>query len=60
MASPIGSYLLNVRVAGHLYYKEAEKQLAALGLTRKAGKDLNCSGVECLSASNCLSLSLLP
>ncbi|KAK4435962.1 hypothetical protein Salat_0759900 [Sesamum alatum] len=26
-ASPIGSYLLNVRVVGYLYDKEAEKQL---------------------------------
>uniref|UniRef100_A0A2N9I952 Nodulin-like domain-containing protein n=1 Tax=Fagus sylvatica TaxID=28930 RepID=A0A2N9I952_FAGSY len=51
VASPIGSYLLNMRVAGHLYDKEAEKQLAALGLTRKAGKDLNCSGVECFKLS---------
>jgi hypothetical protein len=51
VASPIGSYLLNVRVAGHLYDKEAEKQLAALGLQRKAGEDLNCIGVECFKLS---------
>lgn len=44
VASPIGSYLLNVRVAGHLYDKEAEKQL---GRARVKGEDLNCVGVEC-------------
>ncbi|KAA8539255.1 hypothetical protein F0562_025947 [Nyssa sinensis] len=47
VASPIGSYLLNVRVAGHLYDREAEKQLKALGLSRKPGEDLNCTGVDC-------------
>ncbi|KAK4367076.1 hypothetical protein RND71_014956 [Anisodus tanguticus] len=47
VASPIGSYLLNVKVAGHLYDKEAEKQLKALGRTRGEGEDLNCDGVEC-------------
>uniref|UniRef100_F6HNC7 Nodulin-like domain-containing protein n=2 Tax=Vitis vinifera TaxID=29760 RepID=F6HNC7_VITVI len=47
VASPIGSYLLNVRVAGHLYDKEAKRQMAALGIQRKPGEELNCSGVEC-------------
>ncbi|CAI9091175.1 OLC1v1026131C1 [Oldenlandia corymbosa var. corymbosa] len=47
VASPIGSYLLNVRVAGHLYDKEAMKQLQALGLKRQEGQDLNCHGVVC-------------
>lgn len=47
VASPIGSYLLNVKVAGYLYDKEAEKQLKALGRTRMEGEDLNCDGVEC-------------
>lgn len=51
VASPIGSYLLNVRVAGYLYDKEAEKQLSALGLTRKPGQDLNCTGVNCFKLS---------
>ncbi|CAK9160798.1 unnamed protein product [Ilex paraguariensis] len=46
-ASPVGAYLLNVRVAGHLYDKEALKQKAAKGLHRKAGEDLTCIGVEC-------------
>ncbi|KAL2345097.1 hypothetical protein Fmac_006382 [Flemingia macrophylla] len=47
VASPVGSYILNVRVAGVLYDKEALKQLKAKGLTREAGKDLTCMGVEC-------------
>ncbi|KAA8539251.1 hypothetical protein F0562_025943 [Nyssa sinensis] len=47
VASPIGSYLLNVKVAGNLYDREAEKQMKALGLTRKPGEDLNCTGVDC-------------
>ncbi|EEF42879.1 protein NUCLEAR FUSION DEFECTIVE 4 [Ricinus communis] len=47
VASPIGSYILNVRVAGHLYDKEALKQMKDLGLTREAGQDLTCNGVQC-------------
>ncbi|XP_050891492.1 protein NUCLEAR FUSION DEFECTIVE 4 [Lathyrus oleraceus] len=47
IASPIGSYLLSVRVAGYLYDKEATKQMAALGLKRKQGEELNCNGSEC-------------
>ncbi|XP_031257330.1 uncharacterized protein LOC116115315 [Pistacia vera] len=50
-ASPVGSYLLNVRVAGYLYDREAEKQMVASGLTRKAGEDLSCVGVECFKLS---------
>ncbi|CAH9090254.1 unnamed protein product [Cuscuta europaea] len=50
-ASPVGAYLLNVRVAGHLYDKEARRQLrAAKGLAAAAlggGRDLTCTGVEC-------------
>ncbi|XP_030931163.1 uncharacterized protein LOC115957065 [Quercus lobata] len=51
IASPIGSYLFNVRVAGYLYDKEAKTQMAALGLVRKAGEDLKCTGVECFKLS---------
>lgn len=51
VASPIGSYILNVRVAGHLYDREAERQLKALGLKRQPGQDLNCNGVECFRLS---------
>ncbi|XVF83041.1 hypothetical protein PTKIN_Ptkin16aG0100600 [Pterospermum kingtungense] len=51
VASPIGSYILNVKVAGNLYDKEAKKQMAALGLVRKAGQDLDCNGVQCFKLS---------
>ncbi|KAJ0028471.1 hypothetical protein Pint_35729 [Pistacia integerrima] len=47
VASPVGSYILNVKVAGRLYDKEASKQMAALGKTRQDGQDLACTGVEC-------------
>ncbi|KAK3036376.1 hypothetical protein RJ639_032145 [Escallonia herrerae] len=50
-ASPLGAYILNVLVAGHLYDKEATKQLAAKGVTRHAGEDLSCTGVECYKRS---------
>ncbi|XP_059667580.1 protein NUCLEAR FUSION DEFECTIVE 4-like [Cornus florida] len=50
-ASPVGSYILSVKVAGHLYDKEALKQLAAKGVTRRAGDDLTCTGVECYKLS---------
>ncbi|KAJ4843359.1 hypothetical protein Tsubulata_023894 [Turnera subulata] len=46
-ASPVGSYILNVLVAGQLYDKEALRQLEASGLRREAGKDLTCTGVHC-------------
>ncbi|KAK7393031.1 hypothetical protein VNO78_21482 [Psophocarpus tetragonolobus] len=51
MASPIGSYLFSVRVAGHLYDKEATRQLVALGLKNKPGEELNCNGSECYKMS---------
>ncbi|KAE8099297.1 hypothetical protein FH972_017288 [Carpinus fangiana] len=51
VTSPLGLYLLNVKVTGHLYNKEAEKQMAALGLKREAGRQLNCSGGECYKLS---------
>ncbi|XP_031091457.1 uncharacterized protein LOC115996395 [Ipomoea triloba] len=41
-ASPVGSYIFNVRVAGVLYDNEGLKQMG-----RKAGEDLTCDGVEC-------------
>ncbi|XP_054784254.1 uncharacterized protein LOC129291109 [Prosopis cineraria] len=50
-ASPIGLYILNVRITGHLYDKEAKKQLAALGLRREEGKELVCVGAECFKMS---------
>lgn len=50
-ASPLGIYLLSVRVAGHLYDKEAKRQMAALGIKRNRGDQLNCIGVECFKLS---------
>ncbi|XP_071723428.1 protein NUCLEAR FUSION DEFECTIVE 4-like [Rutidosis leptorrhynchoides] len=51
VASPIGSYLLNVRVTGYLYDEEAKRQMAALGRTRQHGEDLDCTGVNCFKLS---------
>ncbi|KAB2597994.1 hypothetical protein D8674_000914 [Pyrus ussuriensis x Pyrus communis] len=51
LASPIGLYLLNVRVVGHLYDMEAKKQMVALGLRRKAREELNCVGGQCFKLS---------
>ncbi|KAK3228345.1 hypothetical protein Dsin_000226 [Dipteronia sinensis] len=51
VASPIGLYLLNVRVTGHLYDKEAEKQMAVSGSVRKAGEGLDCIGGDCFKLS---------
>lgn len=47
IASPVGSYIFNVKVAGYLYDQEARKQMEAIGLRRVAGKDLACIGVHC-------------
>ncbi|XP_008794008.2 uncharacterized membrane protein YMR155W-like [Phoenix dactylifera] len=49
VASPIGSYILNVRITGHLYDRETDKQ--SNGLVRTKGKDLTCIGVECFKLS---------
>ena len=51
VASPIGLYALNVRLTGHLYDKEADKQMALKGLVRKAGEQLDCVGVKCFQVS---------
>ncbi|OAY73459.1 Protein NUCLEAR FUSION DEFECTIVE 4 [Ananas comosus] len=48
VASPIGSYILNVRVAGHLYDIEAAKQSPGGG---GGGGDTTCIGVQCFKAS---------
>lgn len=47
VASPVGSYILNVKVTGYLYDKEALKQLEMKKLVREKGKDLICIGVQC-------------
>ncbi|XP_020213218.1 uncharacterized membrane protein YMR155W [Cajanus cajan] len=51
VASPLGLYVLNVKMTGHLYDEEAKKQLAALGIKRKEGQELNCIGVNCFKLS---------
>ncbi|CAL0300277.1 unnamed protein product [Lupinus luteus] len=51
VASPLGLYVLNVKITGHLYDKEAREQLAALGIQRKEGQELNCVGVNCFKLS---------
>ncbi|KAF8005585.1 hypothetical protein BT93_K0012 [Corymbia citriodora subsp. variegata] len=47
ISSPIGCYIFNVKVAGHLYDKEAQRQLRASGLTRRAGDPLRCTRAKC-------------
>ncbi|KAL2941581.1 Protein NUCLEAR FUSION DEFECTIVE 4 [Bienertia sinuspersici] len=51
VASPVGSYIFNVVVAGKLYDREAMKQLHAKGLKREVGKELKCYGGECYKVS---------
>ncbi|KAK9126589.1 hypothetical protein Scep_015435 [Stephania cephalantha] len=51
LASPIGSYVFNVRVSGALYDGEALKQLAVKGLTRESVRELTCLGTECYRLS---------
>ncbi|KAI3936202.1 hypothetical protein MKW92_027618 [Papaver armeniacum] len=53
VASPIGAYLLNVRVTGHLYDEEAKRQSIASGrpINPDGGKDLPCHGVQCFRLS---------
>ncbi|KAK4358662.1 hypothetical protein RND71_020891 [Anisodus tanguticus] len=47
LASPLGSYILNVKVTGPLYDREALKDLAKKGLTRSSVKELTCMGNQC-------------
>lgn len=50
-ASPVGSYLLNVRLVGHLYDLETEK-LKVKGLALKSdGGEFTCIGVQCFKLS---------
>lgn len=51
LASPVGSYVLNVMITGKLYDKEALKQLSAKGLRRKVGRELTCIGAKCYKVS---------
>jgi hypothetical protein len=51
LASPLGSYILNVKVAGLLYDREALKELAKQGLDRSSVKELICIGPHCYRLS---------
>ncbi|PIA34327.1 hypothetical protein AQUCO_03800135v1 [Aquilegia coerulea] len=51
VASPLGSYVFNVKVAGVLYDREALKQLALKGLKRDEVKELTCIGKHCYRLS---------
>ncbi|RLN39458.1 protein NUCLEAR FUSION DEFECTIVE 4-like [Panicum miliaceum] len=45
VASPVGSYILNVRIAGRMYDREALRQGG------RKGRDLTCVGVRCFRES---------
>ncbi|XVF20309.1 hypothetical protein REPUB_Repub11eG0187200 [Reevesia pubescens] len=47
LASPLGSYIFNVKLTGFLYDREAIKDLAEKGLTRSSVKELTCIGTHC-------------
>lgn len=51
IASPLGSYLLNVKLTGKLYDQEARKELAKRGMNRSQVKELTCLGNHCYSLS---------
>lgn len=50
VASPLGSYLLSVRVVGHMYDQETRKQCTALG-TCSSASTLTCTGHKCFQLS---------
>jgi len=50
VASPVGAYVLNVRIAGRLYDDEAARQHGGGSLGAAAG-DKACFGVECFRTS---------
>ena len=49
VACPVGSYILNVRVAGRMYDREARRQGAVAVAAGK--KELTCIGVKCYKDS---------
>ncbi|KAK9940023.1 hypothetical protein M0R45_016700 [Rubus argutus] len=51
LASPLGSYIFNVKVTGMLYDREALKLLARKGMTRSSVKELICIGSQCYRLS---------
>ncbi|KAF0914490.1 hypothetical protein E2562_028969 [Oryza meyeriana var. granulata] len=50
-ASPVGSYILNVRVAGRMYDREAARQGGGHAVAAVTGKALTCIGVRCYRQS---------
>ncbi|CAD6266621.1 unnamed protein product [Miscanthus lutarioriparius] len=50
VASPVGSYILNVRVAGRMYDREAARQ-GAVVVPGKAGGGVTCVGKRCYRES---------
>ncbi|KAK1426269.1 hypothetical protein QVD17_14939 [Tagetes erecta] len=51
LGGPLGSYLLNVRVTGPMYDREALKMLKSSGLDRSSVKELVCIGKDCYRRS---------
>ncbi|RWR78966.1 protein nuclear fusion defective 4 [Cinnamomum micranthum f. kanehirae] len=52
VASPIGAYAFNVKIAGYLYDKEAIKQSKLVGaVSTHSSRDLTCMGVKCYRSS---------
>ncbi|KAG8390576.1 hypothetical protein BUALT_Bualt01G0097900 [Buddleja alternifolia] len=51
LTSPLASYILNVRIVGKLYDREALKQLVSKGMTRSMVHDLTCIGKQCYRLS---------
>lgn len=51
LASPLGSYILNVKVSGMLYDRQALKELAKGGLKRSDVTELTCLGSRCYRLS---------
>ncbi|CAL4935787.1 unnamed protein product, partial [Urochloa decumbens] len=51
IASPVGAYVLNVRVAGRLYDAEAARQHGGALPAAGGGGDKTCVGVECFRRS---------
>ncbi|CAH9077173.1 unnamed protein product [Cuscuta europaea] len=51
LASPIGSYILNVKIVGKLYDMEAVKQLQMKGIEKGMVKELTCMGKSCYRVS---------
>ncbi|KAJ0511085.1 putative major facilitator superfamily, MFS transporter superfamily [Helianthus annuus] len=47
LGGPVGSYILNVRVTGPMYDRQALKVLERSGLDRSSVKELVCIGKEC-------------